>query len=41
MGDIKYEQANERLKYWFDESTYMDLFRLKESIEKLFRVGNI
>ncbi|HPY42991.1 MAG TPA: class I SAM-dependent methyltransferase [Clostridia bacterium] len=35
ISSAQYEQANERLKYWFDESTYLDLFRLKMSIERV------
>lgn len=28
-----YEEANERLKYWFTENSFIDLMRLKQSIE--------
>ena len=32
--DNVYESANERLKYWFDEKAYTDLYYLYNSIEK-------
>lgn len=30
--DLGYENANERIKYWFDEKNYGDLFKLKRAI---------
>lgn len=30
---IVYERSTERLKYWFNEKSFVDLFRLKQSIE--------
>ena len=30
---IVYEKSTERLKYWFNEKSFIDLFRLKQSIE--------
>lgn len=33
VPDFLYNNANERLKYWFSEKNYIDLYRIKESIE--------
>lgn len=32
-NNAAYEQAPERLKYWFNENSFIDLLRLKQSIE--------
>jgi len=34
-----YEKANERLKYWFTESNYTQLYKLKYSIEEILPNG--
>jgi len=34
-----YEDANERLKYWFTENSFIDLLRLKRSIEAVVPKG--
>lgn len=31
-NNITYENANERIKYWYDEKHYIDLFKLKRAI---------
>ena len=35
-----YEEANERLKYWFTENSFIDLMRLKQSIEFVVPEGD-
>lgn len=39
MSNGQYAQANERLQYWFDELNYLDLFKLKKSIEAVVPSG--
>ena len=31
--DLLYDNANERLKYWFTKKNYMDLYKIKDSID--------
>lgn len=31
-NNIVYEEANERIKYWYDEQHYIDLYKLKKAI---------
>lgn len=34
-----YAESNERLRYWFSENNYVDLYKLKQAIEKETRNG--
>ena len=42
LGDypVNYEQANERLKYWFAKNEYINLFRLKMAIEQVVPINS-
>ena len=35
-----YTEANERLQYWFTETSYMELYKIKKSIEAVVPEGN-
>lgn len=35
VDGIQYDRANERLKYWFDKESYINLYKLLDSIERL------
>ena len=39
VDETVYESANERLKYWFTQSSYIQLLRLKNAIEKSVEDG--
>ena len=34
IGEICYDSSNERIKYWYDQAHYDDLFRLKVAIDE-------
>ena len=38
-NNTSYVEANERLKYWFTENSFIDLLRLKQSIEAIVPEG--
>lgn len=39
INNTVYEKANERLKYWFTENSFIELLRLKQSIEAVVPEG--
>jgi len=39
IPDEIYEQANERLKYWFTKNSFVELYKIKYSILKIVPKG--